>query len=184
MLSLANIKKTVLLCSVFTAMVSCTSQEQQKPADLTSTPQIIMGDNAGVFRGFNLGDSLSTIVRKEAGKPIETDSGYLYYEHKLFDTLGSYNITYNFDEKGLYEIQSNIFINNAASTETVLNSFKAYFDKYYGASRTEMGFNVWSVKSAKFGEVKINLSDESSDFTIDNAPGKLSLWIYKDDSNT
>jgi hypothetical protein len=43
-----------------------------------------------------------------------------------------------------------------------------------------MGFAVWTVKSAKFGDVRINLSDESADFTVENNPGKISIWIYPD----
>lgn len=183
MLFISYTQKIAVVFLFALVLTSCT-QEQPKPVDISTIPGIIMGGDAGIFRGFNLGDSLATVLRKETAKPVESDSSYLYYEYTLPDTVGSYNIAYNFDEKGLYEIQSNIFITNAAETETIFNRFKIYFDKYYGSSQTEMGFSVWSVKSKKFGEVKINLSDESSDFTIDNAPGKLSLWIYKDDTSS
>ena len=176
-------QKTILLFLFVLTFVSC-SQDQPKPADINTIPEIVLGGNEGVFRGANLGDSVDEVLKKETTKPIETDSGYLYYEFPLLDSIGSYNVTYNFDEKGLFEIQSTVFIiNNPAETENVFNRFKAYFDKTYGASQSEMGFYIWSVKSEKFGSVKINLSDESSDFTIANSPGKLSLWIYKDQSN-
>ena len=139
----------------------------------------IMRSYIGVFRGFSLGDSSDSIQVKEAGKPIEVDSAYLYYEYKL-TTAGSFNITYNFDERGLNEIQSDIFITKADDAEKVFNSFKTYFDQHYGAEQNQMGITAWSVKSEKFGDVKINLSDESADFTTDKAPGKISLWIYRD----
>lgn len=177
-----NIKKIAVVCFIAIAVYSC--NQEQKPVDINSVPSIILGSNDGVFRGVNLGDSIVTVWRKETLKPIETDSGYLYYEYLLLDTIGSYNITYNFDEQGLYEIQSYIFINDAANTEMVLNGLKKHFDKYYASTQADMGFNAWSVKSDKVGAVKINLSDESNDFTIENAPGKLSLWIYKDDSGS
>lgn len=181
---LSIFQKTFLIFLFVITLVSC-SQEQPKPADINTIPEIVMGGHEGVFRGANLGDNLDAVLKKETTKPIETDSGYLYYEFPLFDSIGSYNVTYNFDEKGLFEIQSTVFIiNNPAETENVFNRFKAYFDKTYGASESEMGFNVWSVKSEKFGNVKINLSDESSDFTIANSPGKLSIWIYKDQGNS
>jgi hypothetical protein len=151
------------------AVSSCT-QETPKSVNYASIPELVTLGDAGVFRGFNLGDSLNTVLRKETKKPIEVDSGYLYYEYAILDTVGSFNITYNFDEDGgLNEIQSNIFIMKSSETEIVLNQFKTYFDKYFGPSRTEMGYDVWSVKSAKYGEVKINLNDESSDFTIDGS---------------
>ncbi len=136
----------------------------------------IMRSDAGVFRGFSLGDKPDSIQAKESGKPVETDDGYLYYEYKL--AKGSYNITYNFDERGLSEVQSDIFITNPEETDGVFNKFKTYFDEHYGASQTDMGYIIWSVKSEKFGEVKINLRDESAAFTADKAPGKISLSIY------
>lgn len=178
----SSVKKIAAVCFIAVAVYSC--KQEQKSADIGSIPAIVLGSNDGVFRGVNLGDSIATVLRKETEKPIETDSGYLYYEYSLLDSVGSYNITYNFDEQGLYEIQSDIFINDAANTEAVLSEFKKHFDKYYAPTQADMGFSAWSVKSDRVGAVKINLSDESSDFTVDNAPGKLSLWIYKDDSGS
>lgn len=167
-----------------TLIVSSCSTEAPKAVDYKSIPELILLGDAGTFRGFNLGDSLSTILKKEKTKPIEFDSAFLYYEYAIFDSAGSFNITYNFDEElKLKEIQSNIFITKGSETESLLNNFKARFDKYFGPCQTEMGYAVWSVKSAKYGTIKINLGDASSDFTIDNAPGKLSLWIYVEENS-
>lgn len=141
----------------------------------------VMISDTNVFRGFNFGDSLNFVQSKEANKPVEVDKEYLYYEYKL-DSEGSFNIAYNFDELGLNEIHSDIFINDADNADEVFNKFKTYFDEHFGASQAQMGFTIWSVKSEKYGEVVINLSNESTDFTIDKAPGKISLWIYPDKS--
>ncbi len=141
--------------------------------------ETVMRSETGVFRGFSLGDKQDSVRLKETVKPMETDSGYLYYELKL-DTTGSFNITYNFDDEGLNEIQSDIYINNASKMDDVFSKFKSYFDEHYGASQTRQGYTVWTVKSEKYGEVRISLSNESSDFTVDKAPGKIALWIYPD----
>ena len=103
----------------------------------------------------------------------------MYYEYPI-DSIGSFNITYNFDDAGLNEIQSEIFIKNAKQTDSIFDTFKNYFDAHYGGSEVDMGYTVWSVKSEKFGDVKINLSDQSADLTVDGAPGKLAIWIYPD----
>ena len=139
----------------------------------------VMRTDEGVFRGFSLGDSFDSIQSRETNKPVEIDSNFLYYEYKL-TTTGSFNITYNFDERGLNEIQSDIFITNSADAEKIFNTFKSYFDQHYGANQSQMGISAWSVKSEKFGDVKINLSDESNNFISDKAPGKITLWIYRD----
>ncbi len=139
----------------------------------------VMRSENGVFRGFSLGDRMDSVQLNEPQKPIEADSAYLYYELKL-DTTGSFNITYNFDENGLSEIQSDIYITNSATADEVFSKFKTYFDEHFGESQNHQGYSVWTVTSQKYGLVRINLSDESADFTADKAPGKISLWIYPD----
>jgi hypothetical protein len=154
---------------------SCSTRSELK--EFGPAFQNVMLNDEGVFRGFKLGDAQTNVQQKETAKPIEADSGYLYYEYKL-DTIGSFNITYNFDEKGLNEIQSDIFVNKPGEAEIIFNKFKAYFDQHYGESESQMGFNVWSVKSDKYDEIKISISNESSDFSTDQAPEKISIWIY------
>lgn len=165
---------TFLILIIF----SCSSPKS-KLAEYGPVLENVMRSDIGVFRGFSLGDRSDSIQAKETGKAAEVDSGYLYYEYKL-NTVGSFNITYSFDERGLNEIQSDIFITNAADAEKIFNTFKTFFDQHYGSNQSQKGINAWSVKSEKFGDAKINLSDESGDFTIDKAPGKISLWIYRD----
>jgi hypothetical protein len=172
---------TVILLLIV-CLSACTHSKSKLEIYGTVFSTVIRNDN-GIFRGYNLGDKLDSVQSTETGKPLEMDTGYLYYENKIDSSninIGSYNITYNFDDSGLNEIQSDIFIKNADRADEVFNKFKSYFDEHYGASETHMGFNVWTVKSTKYNNVRINLSDESSDFSVDKAPAKISLWIYPD----
>ena len=139
----------------------------------------VMRSEDGVFRGFNLGVKLDSVLKNESSKAIEADENYLYYEFQT-DTTGTYNVAYTFNEGSLSEIQSDLFINNQTNTDAVFNAFKTYFDEHYGPSQTDKGYTVWSVKSDLFKEVKINLSNESADFSIPNSPGKVSILIYPD----
>lgn len=159
---------------------SCNNSPKSKLAEYGPVLEKIVRSDMGAFRGFNLGDKPDSVKHHETAQPVEADDGYLYYEYKIDDTTGSYNISYTFDEKGLNEIQSDMFITNSSNTDKIFNAFKTYFDDHYGASELDMGYNVWTVKSQKFGDVKINLSDESTSFTTDHAPGKVSIWIYPD----
>lgn len=170
-------KQIQLALLLFTTFAVSCSHPTLKTSVPDSAFDTVMRSDKGVFRGFSLGDRFDTVQAKELLKPIESDSGYLYYEAKL-DTIGSFNITYSFDEYGLNEIQSDIYINNAANADGVFSKFKSYFDEHYGNSESRQGFTVWTVKSKKYGVVRIDLSDESSDFTAKKAPGKISLWIY------
>lgn len=169
------------LLGIIMGIYSCTpSKPKSKLAEYGPVLEKVMVNDMGTFRGFNLGDKLDSVQAKETVKLTEADEDYLYYEAKIDDTTGTYSISYTFDEMGLNEIQSDIYINNANNTDTVFDQFKNYFDKHYGPGETHGGFNVWTVKSEKYGEVRINLSDESSSLTTDKAPGKISLWIYPD----
>ncbi len=166
---------------------SCTKTKSKLDAYGPVFSAVILND-VGVFRGFNLGDSLNYVQKNELSQPVESDNNYLYYENKIdssensLSNIGSYNITYNFDDKGLSEIQSDIFIKDGNKEEEVFNKFKTYFDEHYGTSENHMGFSVWTVKSSKYNDVRISLSDESSDFSVDKAPAKISLWIYPDEN--
>lgn len=174
------IRKTIALVSIILILFfsSCTNTES--PLSKYG-PELegVMRSDSGTFRGFDLGTQMDTILAKEAGLGVDADEGYLYYEFKLNDS-NSYNISYSFDDRGLNEIQSDVYIKNPNNTEKVFNSFKAYFDDHFGENENHQGFMVWTVKSEKYGDVRINLSDESSDFTIPGSPGKIALWIYPD----
>ena len=171
-------KKFLIFLIVPIIVFSC-SQPKSKIAKYGVEFESIIKSESGVFRGFSLGDKLDSVKVKEQNKPIEEDSSYLYYEVKL-DSAGSFNITYNFDDNGLNEIQSDIYISSPNKADEVFGKFKSYFDEHYGESQSRQGYSVWTVKSEKYGVVRINLSDESSNFTVDKAPAKISLWIYPD----
>jgi hypothetical protein len=132
----------------------------------------------GVFRTHNLGNAINEVLDKETTKPLEQDFNYLYYEYKI-DSNITYNIKYTFDERGLNEIESDIFIsNNIPIAEDAYTNFKKYFDDHYGQSQTQRGFNVWSIKSEKYSEVIISLGNELPAFDAKTNLSKISVWIY------
>ncbi len=173
--SIAN----TLFFVLFVALISSCNKHQSALSKYGPELEAVMRSDFGTFRGFNLGEKMDSVLAKEGEKASEADDGYLYYEFKLADS-NSYNISYNFDDRGLNEIQSEIYIKNPNNTEKVFNSFKTYFDNHFGKNETHQGFTVWTVKSDKYGDVRINLSDESEDLTIPGSPGKIALWIYPD----
>ena len=178
MISFQQSQQKILLVLLLGFIISC-KQPKSKLAEYGSVLENVMLSDKGVFRGFSFGDSLNFVQSTESARPVEVDKDYLYYEFKL-KSEGSFNIAYNFDEQGLIEIHSDIFIINSDNADQIFNKFTKYFDEHYGTSQVQMGFSIWSVKSEKYGEIKINLSNESTDFIVDNAPGKISLWIYPD----
>jgi hypothetical protein len=162
---------------------SACSKKEKDPLDKYGVfVKTVMRADTGAFRGFDFGEQMDTVLAKESAKATEADDRFLYFEYRI-DTVGSFDIAYDFDEAGgLAEVQSYVYINNINKVDSVFNAFKDYFDDHFGKNETQMGYNVWSVKSKVYGDININLSDESANFTADNAPGKLSISIYPDKS--
>jgi hypothetical protein len=171
--------KTLFLVTCIAVITSCNNGKKSKLADYGKVVSAVMLKDKGTFRGHDLGESIDSVKAQELQQPMEVDDNFLYYEYKI-DSTASFNISYNFDEKGLSEIQSDIFIYEDNSGENYFDLFKSYFSSYFGEGENQKGFFVWTVQSEKYGTVRINLSDESADFTVDNAPSKISLWIYPD----
>ena len=145
--------------------------------------QIMITDTA-VFRTFSLGNKPEEVKKRETALLMESDSSFLYYESKKSDS-SSFNVMYNFDEEGLAEIQSDIYLSNATQGDEAFEQFKKYFNDHYGESTAKQGYMVWTIPSSKFGTVRVNLDLENADGNISKAHSKISLWIYvdKDDKN-
>lgn len=109
--------RTLLFFSLLTALLlaSCT-EKQSKLAAYGPALEAVMRSDVGAFRGFDLGAKMDTVMKQEAGEPLEVDDNYLYYEFKIGDTLGTYSLSYDFDETGLNEIQSDVFVTNPDNT--------------------------------------------------------------------
>ncbi|HEX8515138.1 MAG TPA: four helix bundle protein [Bacteroidia bacterium] len=177
-MSFLSFKKLLPLALFTVLLLSACSKKEKDPLEKYGVfVKTVMRTDTGAFRGFNFGDKMDSVLARETAKATEADENYLYFEHRI-DTLGSFDIAYDFDENGLSEIQSFVYINNINKVDSVFNAFKTYFDDHFGKNETQMGYNVWSVKSADRGNININLSDESADFTADGTPGKISISIY------
>jgi hypothetical protein len=172
-----HLTKTTFLFFAFLFFVSACKQPKSKLSKYGSVLESVIVSDTGAFRGYSLGEKLDSVKANEKAQPAEVDDGYLYYEYKL-DSANSFNIAYTFDENGLSEIQSDIYIKDPANTDRIFNSFKTFFEDHYGQSQSHEDYTIWTIKSAKYGTVRINLSDESADFTVPNSPGKISIWIY------
>lgn len=173
--------KIIFYSTLVILIVTSCGSEKSPLAKYGIVFENVMRSENGVFRGFSLGNMIDSVKQKEA-EPVEVDDNYLYYEYEI-DTQATYSVAYSFEDGLLDEIRSFVFVNDNTKTEQVLSSFKNYFTQHYGEFQEHMGFYVWSVKSEKYGLVRINLSDESADFSVENAPGKISIWIYPETEN-
>lgn len=168
-------KKLIFLLLAF-LLFSCERAEKSDFSAYGENMEKIMRTSQGIFRGLSLGMDLKNVKSIEKTGLIEEDSGYLYYEIPL-DRNSSFNLSYDFDEKGLKEIQSDVFLKDEIQFNDLLNNIRMYFDNKYGKAEIDNGFWVWAKKTEKEGNIKITLTDESDDFQFN----KLSLAVYNAD---
>lgn len=167
-----------LVLTLFFAVTSSCNEHKSEIDNYGDVFKNVVISEDGIFRTLYLGNAINEVLEKESAKPIEQDVNYLYYEYKI-DSSITFNIKYTFDERGLNEIESDIFItNNIGLAEDTYAQFKKYYDDHYGESETQRGFNVWPVKSEEYDEVMISLGNELPAFDAKNNVSKISVWIY------
>jgi len=159
-----------LSCVLFS---SCA--DQQHPSPKPDFMQQIIKDSTSFFRGIDLDMTLAAVKSKEDTIPSEEEGDYLFYEVKV-DSSNSYTISYSFDDKGLSEVQVDIFIDNEKKAADLYTGFKNYFDRKLGQGDSKNGFTTWIKKEEQqSGEREVELLDESGDYNY----GKLSLSFYR-----
>lgn len=160
--------KRILLLGVVLIMVtgffnSCTETTKK---DLFST---IVGNDDGDFRGITLNEQL-TDVKKAENKEAMTDGTEesLEYEYKM-DEDNSFDIVYDFDQKGLYSIDIQTYLYNdndeAAAMKKGHDLYQKFFDKFskkYGDPEkiADKSYS-WSFKSKSGNDATIQLIDNS-----------------------
>lgn len=114
----------------------------------------------GIFRNINIGESLETVKAKETGKLVEEDIDYLYYDVEL-DSTDYYNISYYFDNSGLYETMFDATFNKKSDAEELFNNLNGYYSKRYGEPTNEEGFYIWETSSDVSKKIEIALVNNS-----------------------
>ena len=103
------LKKTAwLFIPMLLTLASC-SESKTNLTQYGDVFNAVMLNDIGVFRGANIGDSKEAIKELENDDPVEQDSVNLNYKYSVDSTI-NFNISYNFDENGLKEIQTEIYV--------------------------------------------------------------------------
>lgn len=140
----------------------------------TSVFDSIIKSKIGHFRGVEIGAALDEVKKSESDKPQDEEDDYLYYDIAL-NGEDSYAISYSFDEKGLYEIQVDVFLEKPQAATDLFSEFRTYFGEKYGSVKEEDdGYASWLITSDISEEIEISLIDESEGYDY----GKISITFY------
>lgn len=153
---------------IFLFTVSCQSSGK-------SVFEKINTSEAGDFRGITIRSSIEEVKKKESVAPGNEESDYLFYEIPLDKKNEYYTLGYSFNEKGLYEILLDVYLDKPEDALQLFQDMKENFKSRYGNPEQEDETTVvWTIKSEKSEEVEITLSDESASYNS----GKLSVSFY------
>jgi hypothetical protein len=158
---------------------SCTDPKKETETNKSIIETVMLSDK-GIFRGLDLGMSKDSVLAHEKIEPVQNSTAQLNYEYTI-DSTATYAITYSFDEKGaLSEVQCAVYlIKDISFIDKTYAELESYYNEFYGESLTDKGLTTWGVKSDQYGEIKINISQESPLLSASElAHGKISIWIY------
>lgn len=136
----------------------------------------VVGSKKGHFRGHSIGANIEEVKKGEKEEPKDWEEDYLYYDIEL-NEYETYTLSYSFDEKGLYEIQIDVYLDKIETASELFKTFKTHFTKKYGISEEEdLRYGLWVLKSEMSDEIEITLVDESLDY--DYAKVSISFYDY------
>lgn len=149
-------------------VVSCNSSE---PAVFEK----INISETGDFRGIALRSTPEEVKKTERVSPGNEEGDYLFYEIPLGKNKEYYTVGYSFNEKGLYEILLDVYLDKPEEALQLFQDMKENFRLRYGSPVQEDETTVvWTMKGERSEEVEVTLSDESASYNS----GKLSVSFY------
>lgn len=129
----------------------------------------------GDFRGIFIRSSIAEVKQTEKNIPKNAEDDYLFYEIPISENEEYYTLGYSFNEKGLYEILSDIYLKKPDDALKLFQQIKENFQTRFGNPQQEDDRTVvWTIKTEKSNEVEVTLSDESENYDS----GKISISFY------
>lgn len=142
-------------CAIFILMFfSCANTVEER---CTKNSEKLKG---GDFRGINIGDGVSDVAGSEGVNSVYNMPDELVYRMES-DSEDStwYEISYNFNEAGLYNIQLEVFPKNETHLKLYKDDFVRYYKEKYGDCKYVNGYCEWRAMTNNGHLVNISLTD-------------------------
>lgn len=132
----------------------------EKPPEKGTVNQILKTNEAGDFRGINIGDKYSSVLEHEGEHTVYTMPDELAYRIPLGQKDSTfYEITYNFNEQGLYDIAMVIFPSGQPEINKLVDDFTAYYITKYGQPLNSPHAAEWRIMTGNGRIVKVIIAD-------------------------
>lgn len=167
-----------LLIIAIAYLYGCNNSGEEHASNAVDTtsyfnPKWLVTDS-GLLRNINISANIKEVKLSEQESPIDEQEGYLYYEYPLSKN-NKYTLTYSFDDKGLYEIQSDIFINDTNTITTEFRNLQAAMENKFGAPiEKHSNISIWLLNTDESDEVEIVLKNATSE----QKTGTIAISVY------
>jgi len=131
----------VPLTCLLLMLVSCSSESTEITAE-----NIHATEDGKDFRGVNIGDKKEDVIRQE-GKDAEVYRmpDELIYRMPLgAEKLIWYEISYNFNDEGLYDITLEVLANSTDTRSSLSKEIVDYYKEKYGNPKNDKNWHVMS----------------------------------------
>ena len=140
------------------ALLSC--EDEPRP-EQELNPEQFTGDKVGLQQA-EMGDNIRTIMARESSNIV----------HQMPDELTAripinqkdstyYEITYNFNDGGLYVIDMEIYPRDSSDGRIIFDQFATYYNRRFGNALREGQLHQWSAYSSRQTIVEISMSDKA-----------------------
>ncbi len=155
-------------------VASCNSEKKQTMlGNYSDLLAALFQSDEGLFRGIELGMTQADVkTHLDPKKITEEAADYLLIEDSLSNNR-HYTFDCTFDEKGLREIRTDVFLYDQENADSLFAEVKNYFTKKYGAPAQARDGFFWLVDHPK-RPAKIALVDETDFYMY----GKLSITFF------
>lgn len=155
MITSSKIRWSWALLNLSIALLACQENNNSNAAE-----DIVRADQGGDFRGVNIGDERDVVMSMENAETVHSMPDELIYRVYPNGTDSAwYDITYNFDNQGLYDISLDVFPKDSSGMQSLKQNFINYYKERYGECKQSNGFCAWRALTSNGHIVDIYLTD-------------------------
>ncbi len=138
--------------------LSCNSGEDNTPSG-----KILRTGEGGDFRGVQIGDDPESVRAKENARSVYSMPDELVYRmNPSGEDSTWYEISYNFNQEGLYNINLEVFPLSDSILNSIKQEFISYYTEKYGECKHYDGYCQWRALSENGHVVSITIAGAPS----------------------
>jgi hypothetical protein len=143
--------------TVWALIISC--NEKPEAAD-TLAEEIVAPGLGGELRGVSIGDDYDKVLQTDPATSLYSMPDEIVYRLPVEDASGTwYEITYNFNDRGLYDICLEIFPTDSITSNKILADLLKLYASKYGSPVFDEGYSTWKIMTKNAHVISVDMTD-------------------------